>query len=250
MDLYHLAKKFRDFLSLDGIKQKNLEECFGLFREDKLSGQELIDVYLEGIRYGDQQLLDAYLLHNKEDMEGMVFLQNLVRLHRLFEGDFEIEKWTESDDGNYVDIVLSGSHFLFKPVSVSVNQIHFTFEKGYVRIKVPIRQMEARFFYENYKDYYYLPSEDCAMHKSVAEYVEKEYRVKATKETCYTKKTDSYLPLPLPDSSKLRKNIVKDCCSLNLFYRCYNDCTAYILKNTSEDCKRKLYLKHLLQSIL
>ena len=250
LDLYHLSKKLRNFLSLDGLKQKNLEECFGLFREDKLSGQELIQVYLDGIRNRDLNLMDAYLLHNKEDMEGMVFLQNLIQINAIFEGDFEIQEWIESENGRLLNIKLGNNFYLYKPILISSHEIQFIFERGCIRIQIPVSRMEARFFYENYKDYYYLPSEDTAMHKSVAEYVEKEYRVKATKETCYTKKNAAYLPLPLPASSRLRKTAVKDCCSLDLFYLFYGDQTAYILKDISEECKRKLYLVHLLRTVL
>ena len=250
LDLYHFSKKYRKLLSLDGLKQKNLEECFGLFREDTLSGQELIDVYLNGIRNKDKQLLDAYLLHNKEDMEGMVFLQNLVRIDQLFEGNFEISEWLEQRETNCIVIQLTGNFYFYKQVCISSNQIHVTFENHSIWIRVPLCHVEAKFFYDNYKEYYYLPSEDCAMHKSVAEYVEKEYRVKATKETCYTKKQGDFLPLPLPSSSRLRKNVVKDCCNLSLFYLYYGDCTAYVSKNLSEECQQKLYLKYLLQSFI
>jgi len=250
LDLYHLAKKYRHFLSLDGIKQKNLEECFGLFREDKLSGQELVESYLNSIKHQDPQLLEAYLLHNKEDMEGMVFLQNLVRLDSFFAGHYEVLEWKVNESGDSVFLKLNGDFHLYKPISVSSTKIHFIFEKGTVQIQIPICHMEARFFYDNYKDYYYLPLEDCAMHKSVAGYVEKEYRIKATKETCYTKKTDHFLPLPLPESARLRKKALQECCSLQLFYEAYGDITAYVLKTMEDICNRKIYINRLLQSVL
>ena len=50
---------------------------------------------------------------------------------------------------------------------------------------------------ENYtlsKDYYYLPKEDMAIHKSVAQFVDKEYRKQAKANTCYTKKTGLFIP--------------------------------------------------------
>ena len=46
---------------------------------------------------------------------------------------------------------------------------------------------ELKYFFDNYKDYYYLPAEDTAMHKSVASYVDKEHRRQATAATCYTR---------------------------------------------------------------
>lgn len=42
-------------------------------------------------------------------------------------------------------------------------------------------------YYEDFKNYYYLPAEDTAIHKSVGAYVEKSHRCRATQETCCTK---------------------------------------------------------------
>ena len=53
---------------------------------------------------------------------------------------------------------------------------------------------ELKYFYSNYRDYYYLPIEDTAIHKSVGEYVDKTARVKATARTCYTRKQGLFLP--------------------------------------------------------
>ena len=40
-------------------------------------------------------------------------------------------------------------------------------------------QDTLKYFYDNYKDYFYLPKEDTAIHKSVATYVDKDFRQKA-----------------------------------------------------------------------
>ena len=44
----------------------------------------------------------------------------------------------------------------------------------------------CKIFYKDYKNYYYLPEQNCAIHKSVAAYVDKSRRTAATKNTCYT----------------------------------------------------------------
>ena len=49
-------------------------------------------------------------------------------------------------------------------------------------------------YYANYKDYYYLPLEDTALHKSIASFVDKDYREQATARNCYTRKISLYLP--------------------------------------------------------
>ena len=51
-----------------------------------------------------------------------------------------------------------------------------------------------KYFYSNYQDYYYLPAEDTAMHKSIATFVDKEHRIQATASNCYTRKKALFLP--------------------------------------------------------
>ena len=52
---------------------------------------------------------------------------------------------------------------------------------------------ELKFFYSNYKDYYYIPSMDAAYHKSVAGHVDASLRTQATASTCYTRKESIFL---------------------------------------------------------
>ena len=59
---------------------------------------------------------------------------------------------------------------------------------------MPIYEEELKYFYSNYHDYYYLPTEDVALHKSVAKFVDKNHRIPASAANCYTRKTASYLP--------------------------------------------------------
>ncbi len=61
---------------------------------------------------------------------------------------------------------------------------------------IPVYQGELKYFYDNFRDYYYLPKEDTAIHKSVAQYVDKEFKIKAKLSTCYTKKSGCFLPQP------------------------------------------------------
>lgn len=53
-----------------------------------------------------------------------------------------------------------------------------------------------RHFYSDYKNYYYLPKEDMAIHKSVAAYVDHEYRENARRTTAMCAK-----PVPSSDST-------------------------------------------------
>lgn len=67
---------------------------------------------------------------------------------------------------------------------------------GSLLLSVPVLSGTLKYFFADYREYYYLPFEDCAIHKSVAQFVDKEYRKRATKDTCYRKKSGAFLPQP------------------------------------------------------
>ena len=81
-----------------------------------------------------------------------------------------------------------------KSVSAHVGGCYFRGDSAECCLKIPIFEEELKYFYSNYHDYYYLPTEDVALHKSVAGFVDKAYRVPASAATCYTRKASSYLP--------------------------------------------------------
>ena len=62
------------------------------------------------------------------------------------------------------------------------------------RLRVPVIEGELKRFYENYTDYYYLPAEDMAIHKSVSSFVDRKRRRNATAKTCYTRHYGIFLP--------------------------------------------------------
>lgn len=60
-------------------------------------------------------------------------------------------------------------------------------------MRAEIFEGEMRHFYSDYKNYYYLPKEDMAIHKSVAAYVDHEYREKCKAYNCYVRKTGTFI---------------------------------------------------------
>ena len=58
--------------------------------------------------------------------------------------------------------------------------IHIIKNNRGIHIRVPIHESYVKCYFTDYKNYYYLPAEDQAVHKSVATYVDKNCREKAT----------------------------------------------------------------------
>lgn len=201
IDLYRRISPYKFFLNIPNCKQKTLESFLGIKREDKYNGGELIGIYHDYVKEASDESCNRLLLHNNDDMKGMLKIISLLAYNDLFNSDLRAKK---VQSNIYQDYHGRERHALLmkvklptalpRPVSVMSNGCYFNAEKNEGVIKVPIYDEEMKYFYSNYKDYYYLPDEDMAIHKSVASFVDKEHRVQASAANCYTKKYSSYLP--------------------------------------------------------
>ncbi|MDE7224286.1 MAG: hypothetical protein K2O34_10995, partial [Acetatifactor sp.] len=143
----------------------------------------------------------SLLLHNADDLLGMLLFLPILSYYDLVEGNVKARKVQAN---SYKD--LSGSKrrelvmtltlpcALPVDVSASANYCYFKASGSEALLKVPIYEEELKYYYTNYRDYYYLPTEDVALHKSVASFVDHEHRLPATAATCYTRKYSCYLP--------------------------------------------------------
>ena len=135
-----------------------------------------------------------------------------------------------------------------KPITASAGNCYFRGEGESATLKVPIYEEELKYFYSNYKDYYYLPEEDMAVHKSVATYVDKDYRENAHASNCYTRKSGAFLPqyesIMQPEFREGYKDkisyfeLTDDFCSSDIMIRRYID---HILKYISSPRKNQAF---------
>lgn len=193
-DLYRKFSKLKNVLLLDKRRQKDLEVFFGLSREDLKNGGELIPVYYSYLRTKDESALSLLLLHNEDDVLGLFsLLECFLPYDSLRQQRYYIEDFQEQKD--ILSISFSLPLALPREIRRKKDGIYFQVEKSHGILSIPIVRQELKFFYPNYKEYYYLPTEDCAIHKSIAQFVEKNYRKKATAKTCYQKKEGIFLPI-------------------------------------------------------
>lgn len=201
IDLYKRISPYKAFLHTPNCKQKTLEELLGIDREDFYNGGELIDIYHSYVKNPTEESRTVLLLHNSDDMKGMLQLLPLLAFYDLFNGPIRAKKVQASHfidyyghDRQEVLMKLALPTPLPLPVSNLSNGCYFSGEASKGILKVPLYEEEMKYFYSNYKDYYYLPQEDVALHKSVSTFVDKAHRVQASASNCYTRKYSTYLP--------------------------------------------------------
>lgn len=201
VDLFRLASPFRHIFKVENMKQKTLEQFLGLTRKDVCSGGELINVYQAYCQAPGADGLSLMLLHNYEDVLGMLELLPLLAYEEFFRGNFIVSNWAEHPYTDYEGAPALELILLLKPafplprrISWGVDGIYLSGAGEELRLRARIYQGELKYFYPNYRDYYYLPQEDMAVHKSVAFYVDKDFRTQAKAATCYSKKSGRFLP--------------------------------------------------------
>lgn len=200
-DLYKRISTYKFFLKLPNCKQKTIEQYLGIAREDAFTGGELIGVYHDYLDTPSEFARGALLMHNHDDILGMLRILPALAYYDIFNGDTKARKvqanyYTDHAGNRRQELLMTLSLPVPLPVplSTAVAGCYFRGEGNTATLKVPIYEEELKYFYANYKDYYYLPTEDVALHKSVGEFVAKEHRVQASAATCYTRKVSLYLP--------------------------------------------------------
>lgn len=201
VDLYELANSYRHVFGLENCKQKTLESFLGTERKDIYSGGELVKVYQAYSKQPQEDSAAILLQHNEDDLAGMLQLLSLYLYDGFFNGGFSpagcrLETYRKPDgsEGKELSAACRLDAALPAPISCNNGCLYLHAEKGHAYFRIPLFEGSLKYFYPNYKDYYYLPEEDTALHKSVASYVDPAHRQKAKAANCYSKKTGRFLP--------------------------------------------------------
>ena len=207
-DLYRRISPFKNLLKLSNCKLKTLEEFLGDRRKDPFTGGELIALYHAYRQERDDRLLQVLLLHNAEDILGMLSVLSMLAYPALCDALPAAKEAALSPCTDYAGkaqkellLPLRLRLSLPRPLALHADGVFFSGKDDSGLLKIPVFCGELKYFYPDHKNYSYLPEEDCAIHKSVAIYVDKSHRIPATPETCYTRKTGEFLPLFLPSGS-------------------------------------------------
>ena len=195
VDIYKSIKICRNLLGLSSMSQKSVETFMGINRDDRFNGGELIPVYYEYEKSGSTESEKLLLLHNHDDLEGMLRILPAFLYAGIFHGNYSFYEKQILDD------VLICSYKL--TADLPADFCCFTDEGGEIqicgheqllKIRIRIYGVTARLYLENVSDYYYLPSEDRVIHKDVAVFTDRKNRVKATRKNCFVRKTGRFIP--------------------------------------------------------
>jgi Predicted exonuclease len=245
-DVYKKIKPFQKFLPIENLKQPTVEKLLDFVRTDTYTGGELIEVYgdymkAKFMRTAELSKLQHFLcLHNEEDLCGLLYISRILAFTDIFEYTQNNFDFIIRDETLSIELTLSESNLFSFPIRLEKSDIMFAVTNHIATLNIPIYHTELKYFYESYHDYYYLPSEDMAIHKSVASYVDKSHRVKATAATCYGKKYSYFIPLYGKELTPYFKKSYKD-------KQLYLELSEEFQTNKAQ---QHYYIKHALQYLL
>ena len=218
-DLQQQLKPVRRLLPIKDLSRHSIEDFTGFRRKAPKTGRKIAEIYSEFQQKGDEQLLKDLIAHVTEDILAYFSISSLASYCQLTDGQLEPDgqcPFEIRDDQLLVRLTVSQAF----PVPAAHTDEYRSLEllDRQVRITLPLYSGKLKYYYPGpASDYYYLPEEDRAIHKSLGQFVDKAHRRKATKKTCYTTKEGLFLQCP--PSADLSP----------LFYQDYHASPAYII---------------------
>ena len=212
IDVLKLVRKKKRFFGLPSLKLKAIERFLSIDREDLYTGGELIEVYHQFEKTKDERLLKLLLLHNEDDLKGMLKILPILNYCDLLDSPklSVTEHWT-SASGSTLYLQAETADCFPTPLNYeTVEGIRVELKEKEILFRIPCFYGTLKYFYPNYRDYYYLPEEDTAIHKKVASFVDPAYRKPATKETCYIRSDGLFLPALLNAAGPIFKTACSD----------------------------------------
>lgn len=201
IDLFKIVSSLKFLLKLPNYKQKTIEAFLGIDRKDMFDGGQLIEVYRSYVHQPSDEQMYFLKQHNYEDVLGMLDLLPVLSYSHLFKGEYtflSVESNVYKDFNGQAQkeliFTLKNTLPIPKQVSYGYQEFYLTCDGSNVKLSVKLYDGALKYFYEDYKNYYYLPTEDIAVHKNIAGAVDKAYKKKATASTCYVRKTSLFLP--------------------------------------------------------
>lgn len=176
-DLPHLKHKYEAYGLKSPFSGKSYRDLFPEYKE-----------YASLLALPSRKLSDyAAYLHipaHLSDAATCLGVLSCDALTELFNG-----KWALSaaavEDGHLIYTLKVSLPFLHR-ISLTDQVYYCILEGELVRLSVKTENGAVRRYYTNFKNYYYLPYEGYAVHKSMAAFVEKSHKEKAVRENCFS----------------------------------------------------------------
>lgn len=199
IDILKDIRPFQNIFGLENCRLKTIESFLKISRNDIYTGGELINQYYDYCKNKNESLKNNLLLHNEEDLYGLVKILKIYDyisfIQKMKDPHFIIN--TQHMEFKKDKLLFSIEIFQASSLSLTIKSGNWSCKiyegKSVVEFEIELIHSTLYHYFQNYKEYYYIPELDEAIHKSVGSFLPKEKRISATASNCYIKRKGLFL---------------------------------------------------------
>ena len=195
-DLYLTSTKLKCLIDLPNYKQKSIEQFLGLYRKDEYDGGQLIPVYKDYAINKNEEALKLVLLHNYEDVKGMITAIDFLAYLPLLKSNIILDDYVCESDDSFVRVTAR------LPFRVP-NNINKKREYGLIIISnnsisliLDIHRLSLNTYLKDFKNYVYHTEENIIIPKVLATTIDKALIRPATREDCHASLDGCFVRIP------------------------------------------------------
>ena len=187
VDCYPALKYF-------GKTRESLEKQTTYQRKSSCSGRDVIKLYHTYVKSKDAIYKSLILKHQQDELDSLC---HLLEVYFVLYGLSSLKFLTKETKEDTLTLVLENK----TPFTTSFNGNHKTISLSWQQgekhctVKVALFEGELKHFLTPVKDYYYIPSQNQLMHRSLATFIPNHLKRKAAKDECYLTKQGLFVNL-------------------------------------------------------
>ena len=212
IDMYLTVTKAKCLLDLPNYKQKTIEQYLGLNREDKYDGGQLIPIYKEYSKNNDMEARDLVLLHNLEDVKGMVYCCDIMAYSLI--ADVEFDNFSQEPISDKARFTLKLPFTLANAINKQRSYGLYIIKGDCATVTLNVTNSTLMTFLPDYKNYYYLIDEQIIIPKVLGQSISSDRKRNAKKQDCFAKADGYFIELPeklaVPTNIRVFKTAYED----------------------------------------
>lgn len=241
IDLFSLIRPIKKILSLSNLKLTTVSDFFNKSLSNDNTISDLTKIYTQYMNDKDISLVYLLFAHHKKDLSNILTLFKNIPLFTFISNIKSMSipisltsSQIKADEYHCTFNIEYDGSFILKN-----NLFMLKLKNSVANMQIQIKHQKLKFFFPHINEYYYLPSEGYAVHKSIGRYISKDDRIPANKTNCYKEKEDYFLPIP--------KHIILP---FHFYKTSYSDEIVYIsIEELIKNDGFSLYIKKLIASL-
>ncbi|MBR1629426.1 MAG: ribonuclease H-like domain-containing protein [Lachnospiraceae bacterium] len=203
IDLLRQIRQNKELLPLSHFNQTSIEAFLDVERKDEYDGGKLIPVYRRYAKTQDPKDEDLLLLHNFEDVKGMIRILPILSYGKLRPENLQIQDTDWDFEDGHLFVTCSFETPVPKPLRIQRPSFYCIVEEDRLKAALTLYSGTLKYFLPYPAQYIYLLREEIIVPKMLAATVPAEQKRPAKRDECYSAVNGRFLGF---DAAFVRKH--------------------------------------------